>query len=381
MGGLGVQSANALARLDEVGKVVSLGPSGAGHTASASRAQATPHRSSPSPVKPWMRRYTSLRWARGKAQELTDRAIGKWAAGELDALRPNFCYAFTQVALETLEWAKRTGTPSMLESPNGHIRNFRDVYDREARAWCGGRYRGHPTWEMVHRVEEEYELADSIRVSSEWARSSLILGGVAPEKIAVFQQSVDLERFCPSVRELSACSGRLKICFVGSLDLRKGFVYLLRAMRTIGADRVCIEIAGATGDRCSAELFRRERKGLVVNQRVGDPIPVYHGAEILAFPTLEDGSPFAVAEAMSCGLPVIVTDACGAAEWVTEGINGWVVKATDFRSMAEALESAITRRAELPFMGEKARVSTELRVSHESQSRLATWVRQAAGMT
>ena len=45
----------------------------------------------------------------------------------------------------------------------------------------------------------------------------------------------------------------------------------------------------------------------------------------MVLPTLEDGSPFAVAEAMACGLPVIVTDSCGSGGiGCGPGGTGWV---------------------------------------------------------
>ena len=102
---------------------------------------------------------------------------------------------------------------------------------------------------------------------------------------------------------------------------------------------------------------------------VGDPIPAYHRAELFVLPSLEDGFGFVAAEAMACGIPVVVTDQCGAAEWVTAGENGWVVPAGNVDALADVLETAIVRRTDLAEMGRHARQAIDAR---DMQSALLT---------
>ena len=303
--------------------------------------------------------WPGVRSFSGAAQVAHDQRVGRAAAARLDEVRPDLVYAFTLVGLEALKWARARGIGTVLESPNGHIRHFRSVYVDEHRAWCSGPYRGHPTADMVERVEEEYALADRIRVSSEWAKSSLSDGGVPAEKITVLQQPVDLERYRPAASRTQP-AGPLRVVFVGSLDLRKGFVYLLDAVREHG-DRVSLELVGGTVDRCTARLLATHAAGLRVTARPADPRPAYHRAEIAVLPTLEDGSPFAVAEAMSSGLPVVVTDCCGAREWVEKGRTGWVVAGRSAGAIARALADAAAERDGLADLGVAARRATEAR--------------------
>ena len=202
-----------------------------------------------------------------------DRAIGGWAADQIQLLKPDLCYVFTQVGLETLQWAQDAGIPTVLESPNGHLRNFRRVYEKEAQTWGSGAYRGHPSPAMVERVEREYALADQMRVSSRWSKVSLTEYGVEPQKVHVFEQPLNLLRFRPP-GESPPAEGPLRICFVGSLDLRKGFVYLLGAMKLLGPGRVKLEIVGATGDRLCKELFARESAGIDLECAPGDRCPL-----------------------------------------------------------------------------------------------------------
>jgi glycosyltransferase involved in cell wall biosynthesis len=316
--------------------------------------------------------YTWLRWRQGQATLLHDRGIGRWAARELQRLRPESCYLFTQVALESLRWCRREGIPTILDNPNGHISNYQQVCERESMRWFGRKFHGHPSAAMLERVQEEYQLADRIRVYSEWGKASMTSFGVPEDKIHILRQTVNLEHFRPPA-DRPLRQGPLEICYVGSLDLRKGFVYLLKAIRAVGAHRIRLRIVGATGDRNCARLLARESAGLQVEIAPGNSLPVYQASELLVIPTLEDGLPFVLVEGLACGLPVIVTREAGASECVRPGRSGWVVPAADADALAAALEDAIRQRAELPEMGSQARSDLERYAGPAQLSQLSDW--------
>ena len=371
IGGLGVQAGNALRALSLAAREVhAIGPGPAGSVDVAEFANVRWHLV-PAIPGAWIHR-SPLRWRTGLAQWLSDRRTGQLAAAHLARLRPDVCYAFTQVALESLRWARAAGVPSILESPNGHIANFRRVYVDESRDLCGTGYHGHPVPRMVARVEEEYRLAVRIRVSSAWARSSLVRGGVPAGRITSLQQRIDLERYRP-ISSASRENGSLRLCFVGSLDLRKGFVYLLRALRQVNVP-ASMEIVGSTGSRCCRRLLEQERQGLTVCVRPGDPRPTLARADLFVLPTLEDGSPFATAEAMASGVPVVTTDCNGGAEWLTPGRSGWIVPPKSASALAQVITAAAEQVRELKDMGRQARLATEQRAGPECDRTVADWV-------
>jgi glycosyltransferase involved in cell wall biosynthesis len=144
-------------------------------------------------------------------------------------------------------------------------------------------------------------------------------------------------------------------------------------MRALGPRHVSLEIVGATGDRHSARLFADECKGLMVTCAPGDPLPAYRRADVFVLPSLEDGFGLVVGEAMACGLPVIVSSECGASECVDTDVDGWVVQAGQVESLAEALETAIRRRQDLPAMGRQARTKAEEYFGPGLSRDLAQW--------
>ena len=310
--------------------------------------------------------WTPLRWRSGLVQWVNDVAMGREAARRLDEARPDLVYAFTQIGEESLAWARARGVPSVVDNPNGAIRGFARVYEEEWPKWCGGTYRGHPTRPMIARVEREYALAGRVRVSSQWAKDSMVTTGVSEARVGVVNQPLDLARFTRGdASPPGAHDGPLRLVFAGAFDVRKGLLPLLRAMRAAGAPTKLVALGG-TGGRAMARALAREREGLDVTVAPGDPVPAYRAADLFVLPTLEDGFGFVVAEAMACGVPVVVTDQAGAAEWVARAEAGWVVRAGDVGAIAAALDDASARRAELAAMGERGRAYVEKRAAPEA---------------
>ena len=373
-GGLGVQAANVIASLAGSGPTVhAFGPAGKNSLALLQEPSSIVWHQAPQLLPAAVSRYTPWRWYQGQFQFQTDRLIGHWARTRIEESSPDLCYVFTQVGLETLKWAKAAGVPTVLDNPNGHIRHYREVCVRESKQWCDSGYSGHPTEAMVQRVEEEYALADRIRVSSQWAKDSMVAHGVLSQKIEVIAQPIDLTRFRPSStsRELEQ---PLRICFVGQVNLAKGFVYLTRAIKQLGARHASLEIVGATGDRQARRLFEQERADISVISAPGDPVPAYHRNELLVLPSLHDGFGFVVAEAMACGLPVIVTEDCGAAGLVRENESGWIVPAGEVEPLALALEDALTARRHLANMGSRGRLQVQADAGPRCLNSLRAWV-------
>jgi len=373
-GGLGLQAATALTAL--AGRGVTVHAFGPGRLSDWPLQVGEPplvwHRS-PKSLTYRALRYSWWRWYQGHYQLLRDRSLGRWAKRVIERLSPECCYVFTQVGLETLKWARKNEIPTVLDNPTGHIRHYGEVFARETREWSGSKHLGHPTNAMIERVEEEYYLADRIRVSSEWAKRSLISYGVQAKKIQVVPQPLNLSRFRPGPTRVCG-TGPLQVCYVGSLNLAKGFQYLTRAIKRLAPDAVDLEIVGATGTRIARQVFQKERQGINVTAVPGDPLVAYQRAEIFVLPSLHDGFGFVVGEAMACGLPVIVTESCGASGWVRNGTTGWIVPPGRDDALAGALIEALHRRAQLNAMGQLARADVEKLGNLECLGQLREWV-------
>jgi UDP-glucose:(heptosyl)LPS alpha-1,3-glucosyltransferase len=95
-------------------------------------------------------------------------------------------------------------------------------------------------------------------------------------------------------------------------------------------------------------------------------LPFYQAADALLLPTLYDPFPNVILEAMSCGLPVITSQTCGGAEFIQQGVNGFVFDALDVKSLAESIR-------ELPVvaLGSAMAEAARARIIEETPARLS----------
>jgi UDP-glucose:(heptosyl)LPS alpha-1,3-glucosyltransferase len=189
--------------------------------------------------------------------------------------------------------------------------------------------------------------------------------GVADEKLHVIYNGVDLDAFHPRLREEQGRSLREKtgvgastpvLLFVGSGYQRKGLPTLLRALSQMKRSDARLWVIGRDKDE---SLMRKLAQTLGVDDRVlflgaqADVKPFYGAADVFALPTLYDPFPNAALEALACGLPLVTTTTCGAAELVTAD-NGLVISAGDDAALAASLDVLCARA---PTMRDAARAS------------------------
>ena len=67
---------------------------------------------------------------------------------------------------------------------------------------------------------------------------------------------------------------------------------------------------------------------------------IWRAEQVLVLPTNVEGTPVSMTEAMLAGRPVLVTDCGGCAEWVRDGVNGWLCAASTTASLGDGLERA-----------------------------------------
>jgi UDP-glucose:(heptosyl)LPS alpha-1,3-glucosyltransferase len=189
--------------------------------------------------------------------------------------------------------------------------------------------------------------------------------GVAEEKLQVIYSGVDLEVFHPRLREEQGWSLRQKvgvgvtapvILFVGSGYERKGLPTLLHALSCMARRDARLWVVGRDKDEM---LMRKLAQTLGIDDRVlfcgaqPDVRPFYGAADVFALPTVYDPFPNAALEALACGLPMVTTTTCGAAELITDA-NGAVITAGDAAALTANLDTLCGRA---PAMRDSARAS------------------------
>lgn len=185
---------------------------------------------------------------------------------------------------------------------------------------------------------------------------------VAPNAVdlSLFRDRVDEER---ARRELLRAELGLEgCCFlaVGRLAPEKGFDVLLQALPQVpGATAIVL------GEGAEAKRLRSAAPAAVrfVGHVARDELPRwYAAADALVAPSRSEPWGFAIQEAAAAGLPIVATDAAGAAwDLVVEGENGFRVPAGDERALAAALAAVA---ADPAFRARAGRHSREVAAQH-----------------
>jgi glycosyltransferase involved in cell wall biosynthesis len=166
--------------------------------------------------------------------------------------------------------------------------------------------------------------------------------------------------------------------FVGSLIELKGVDDLIRAFDSIARKNDELWIVG--GISKGQEKYARSLRKLAAETnraiRFLGEVPyvdlprIYKAADIFALPSRKDTWPKVLVEAASAGLPLITTDACGAAGYVVRpGRNGFVVEAGNPKALAAALHTLHDSRQLREQMGrESIRIALQYQDHHLEQS-------------
>lgn len=215
----------------------------------------------------------------------------------------------------------------------------RDVYEP-------GRF-AQLTWALQH--------AHAVgAVSTALARSAGQLAGRTDVRFT--PNSVDGELFHPTrpdaaFRERLGLGEGPVVGFVGELRHKKGAQFVLDAFRHVAsAHPVQLVIAGTirTEERLLLERFLEDEPDLAPRVRLCSYLhapeelnALYNSLDVLLSPSLWEGMPNAVLEAMACGRPVLASDAGGIPDLLIPGETGWMLPRTELHHLGEALREVL----------------------------------------
>jgi glycosyltransferase involved in cell wall biosynthesis len=244
--------------------------------------------------------------------------------------------AFNGQALRQMRrFGGRGGTSVALVSANSHLRR---VARQHARAHA--RYGLERSWAslLVGRNCAEYRHAERIYVSSRYVWESFVEEGVSEDVLSLFPLSPN-PRYTPAVGGSEAST--FDVVYVGSLTVAKGVPLLLDAFRRIAHGDMRLVLVGGWSTRAMRrfveEACTRDRR---IKVCPGDPLPHIRRARLCVHPSYEDGFAYAPAEALACGVPVIVSEDTGMKELIDRGRSGHVLPTGDSVALTEAMNAA-----------------------------------------
>jgi glycosyltransferase involved in cell wall biosynthesis len=163
--------------------------------------------------------------------------------------------------------------------------------------------------------------------------------------------------------------GPPKIVFCSNMMIEKGPLILVEALGVLNRRGVAFtaEFAGPSVHKEFEDVFRLacRREGILervswTGARYGlDKAEMLRSADVFAFPTYyaSEGVPLVLLEAMSYGLPSVVTDQGGIRDVIEDGVTGYIVPPRDAECLAERLERLVLDHGRRELMGGQARVA------------------------
>jgi glycosyltransferase involved in cell wall biosynthesis len=209
-----------------------------------------------------------------------------------------------------------------------------------------------PKKSMLKRRLVKYVLkkADLITCDAGHVQETMIGLGAAPEKISLIHFGIDTHKFSPgekseSLRAKLGIHDSPAVISLRNLDPLYDVESLIRSiplvLKEVAEARFVIAGKGSEENRLRelatslGVLDSVKFVGFILN----DEMPQYLNAmDAYVSTSLSDaGIAASTAEAMACGLPVIVTDVADNRKWVEDEVNGFVIPTKDPKILAEKI--------------------------------------------
>ena len=264
---------------------------------------------------------------------------------ELANLNSQVLHAYEDGCSSSFSRAKELGMQCSYELPIAHWATVRRLLAEESER--------HPEWEptlestrepeeKLFRKEEELRLADRISCPSKFVLDSIPLE--IRQKIPCQVSPFGSPSCEPIQCGLTPKKKNLKLLFVGSMSQRKGLADLFEAMKLLKGQLISLSIVGQPS--MPMEFYRKQFSEFAYippcsNQKVR---AIMKAHDALVLPSIVEGRALVQQEALSCGLPIIVTPNAGGEDLVDEGITGYLVPIRSPEKIATAINTLIAKR-------------------------------------
>ena len=175
----------------------------------------------------------------------------------------------------------------------------------------------------IQRLQQELESTQFFLVPSNFVKESLEYSGISPNQILMCPYGANFT--VDSSNKKFNFSNRLEVVYVGNITEMKGIYYLLEAAKSLDSERFHFTVVGKYDN--TDHIFDKYMDtvtftGRVSHERVKE---ILSNSDVFVFTSLGEGLSLSVLEALSCGLPCIVTKNSGANDAIVDYKNGFVI--------------------------------------------------------
>ena len=204
-------------------------------------------------------------------------------------------------------------------------------------------------------IKFTFKSSDAIICQSKFLENEIRKSGVKGNKFHIIPMGAKTGRFRPRNKEvarekLGLPKDKKIILFVGHLTERKGVIYLIKAMNSVIKENkkilCCMIGAGVYEQLCKKMIsdFKLEPYIRLLGLKSNDEVALYINAcDIFVLPSLMEGLPVVLCEALLSGTPVVATAVAGTPELVTKDV-GYLVRPKDPEGLSQKILLALDKK-------------------------------------
>ncbi len=207
-----------------------------------------------------------------------------------------------------------------------------------------------------------YRQVEKIVPVSESLGEHLISHGAPADKMAAINNGVDTGRFLPGNRsvarqQLGLPQEGVVLGMVGRFGPYKRHDLLIAAFENLAKTNSNVHLLLVGGGGPEEKRIRDMVEHSPVRSQIlwagfkSDPLSCYQAMDLLVLPSYNEGMSNAALEAMACAVPVLCHQACGHADVIRDGVNGYVRNIENAPELARILSEFLVRRDELEAAG------------------------------
>jgi glycosyltransferase involved in cell wall biosynthesis len=274
-------------------------------------------------------------------------------------------YAYEDGALETFLEAKKLGLKCIYDLPIAYHETLQNIMQEEEvrrPEWSqtlGGGVKDSSS--KLLRKKKELELADTIVVASDFVRNSLPKWALSKK---IIQSPFGTPATSTTIKTKKREGNRLRVLFAGSMTQRKGLADLFDAIQLVDQTKVELVVLGSL----AAPMSFYSKKALFTYEKTRshrEVLELMNSCDVFCLPSLVEGRALVMQEAMSQGLPIIITPNTGGEDLVIAEVTGFLVPVRNPEAIALKIMWFIEHRSKLLDM-KKASVLKAQQYSWES---------------
>lgn len=233
--------------------------------------------------------------------------------------------------------AERAKTICVMEEVNSHVAAADEILCQEYEQ-LGLKKPFASQYDFDLRLES-YEDADYILTPSEFVKRSFTERGFSEDRL--LKVNFGFKTFSSNGEEAPEKDKEdvFRVLYVGQLHFRKGLRYAIEAFKRLKHPRKEFVIVGPKTTLTGLEKVAMPKEVIFTGVLKGDKLAEqYRNASLFVLPSLEEGLALVQGEALSFGIPLLITTNTGGEDIITEGKEGFIVPPADVGALYDKMQ-------------------------------------------